>query len=125
VAITFQSPTHRVQLAWSVEHSSHPAGGHTLTFTVRTLPGSAGPATTFARGDTLYSGTDADAAWEAVRREAPLAPLPKRLERLVTLTTLLRNCAVCGLPIDAVEGRPVLRAGRRGGRWIHTSCAVK
>ena len=80
--ITFKGPTHRVQLAWTVQHSSAPASsgeGHALTFVVRTLPNAAVPSSPFTRGDLQYSGSDPDVAWDAVRRVAPLAPLPKRL----------------------------------------------
>jgi hypothetical protein len=125
--ITFRGPAHRVQLSWRCEHSAQPIhsnAGHTVVITVRTLPQAAHQSTPFIRGDVHYSGRDADAAWAAVRRVAPLAPLPKRLERLVTHAVLLRNCAACGLPIESGQGRTVLREGPRGGRWLHGPCAT-
>ena len=126
--VSFKGPTDRVQLAWTIQRFSHPAfsvEGHALTFTVRTLPNGAASSVPFTRGDLRYSGTNPNAAWEAVRRVAPLAPLPKRLERHLAPATLLRKCATCGLPFHPGEGRPVLRPGTRGPRWVHGSCIAK
>jgi hypothetical protein len=128
VTITFRGSAQRVQLAWHFKRSRRPGPpgeGHMLTLTVRALPHSADPSTPFAHGEVHYSGSDGDAAWNAVRRVAPLAPLPKRLERLVTSTTLLRNCAVCGLPVHHDQSRPVLRSGSGRSRWVHGACAAK